>query len=178
MDQILQGECKPRPFHFTAASGEINGFLHLEQSCTVIELSCIGHVCTKLTPEHSCFGLAFSPGGMCTVCGQAKGFLICHISHFDKRIPVTHYFRTGCVRSVSSGNVVVVRTPQRARTRTWMAQPSAPGPIQHVTVQNNRTLHQAQEKMMQQETRQTRDVRGNCLCNPADCFTANFFFYK
>lgn len=63
MDQILQGECKPRSFHFTTASGEINGFLDLEKSCTVIELSYIGHICTKMTPEHSYFWLAFSLGG-------------------------------------------------------------------------------------------------------------------
>lgn len=71
------------------------------------------------------------------------------------------------MRSVSSGDVVAVRTPQGARTQSWMVEPTAhrgcvvepmaPGPIQHVTVQN-KTLHQAQEKMMQQELRQTRDV--------------------
>lgn len=62
-DQVLQGECKPRSFHFTTASGEINGFLDLQQSCTVIELSHVGHTCTKMTPEHSYFWLAFSPEG-------------------------------------------------------------------------------------------------------------------
>lgn len=58
--------------------------------------------------------------------------------------------------------------PQRARTQSWVVEatahrgyvvePMAPGPTQQVTVQNNKTLHQAQEKMMPQETRQTRDV--------------------
>lgn len=62
-DQILQGGCKPRPFHFTTASGETDGFLDLEQSCTVIELSYVGHTCTEMTPEHSHFWSAFSPGG-------------------------------------------------------------------------------------------------------------------